>query len=100
MSEPQKDDSDAMMNAVLMLISMGLPIPSWEERLKELADYRKIHGTAMFLNATVKTLQVGKLGRKQRSNTSCTRRKEIDRPPSESRIASFEWDRGAAWEDR
>jgi hypothetical protein len=28
---------------------------TWEDRLSELADYRKIHGTAMFLVATVET---------------------------------------------
>jgi hypothetical protein len=28
---------------------------TWEDRLSELADHRKIHGTAMFLGATAKT---------------------------------------------
>jgi hypothetical protein len=32
----------------------GLHHP-WEDRLSELADYRKINGTAMFLETTAKT---------------------------------------------
>jgi hypothetical protein len=35
---------------------MGIYSAAWEDRLSELADYRNINGTAMFLRATKKTL--------------------------------------------
>jgi hypothetical protein len=45
---------------------MGLPRRRLEGRLKKLAEYRKIHGTAI-LTATAKQLQFGKLGQNSRS---------------------------------
>jgi hypothetical protein len=38
---------------------MGQPQRCLGDRLSELADYRKIHGTAMFLTSTAKTSNLG-----------------------------------------
>jgi hypothetical protein len=57
---------------------------SWDERLKELTDYRKITGIATFLTATAKT-SVGLWVNNQRDATSAPRRKTLVMTPTESR---------------
>jgi hypothetical protein len=47
------------------------------ERLSELADYRKIHGTAMFLNATAKTSSCKWVSNQRRQLQAAPRRKKI-----------------------
>jgi hypothetical protein len=74
-------------------------VRTWEDRLSELADYRKIYGTAMFLRASENT--AGSLGPQPRGhNTGCTRKERIDDFPYPG-IESLGLGRfGAAWEDR
>jgi hypothetical protein len=70
----------------------------WEDRLSELADYRKIQGTAMFLETTKKT-QLANWVTTQRSKV-VPRRKEIVYDSSriqELESLGFEWSHGAAW---
>jgi hypothetical protein len=56
----------------------------WEDRLSELADYRKIHGTAMFLTSTAKNNPIWEVGQTQGSQVA--RRKDVVYdPPSEFR---------------
>jgi hypothetical protein len=40
-------------------------VAAWDGRLKELADYRKSTGTAMFLQSTAKSIAVGRNPKEQ-----------------------------------
>jgi hypothetical protein len=71
MSKTQLDDDDGDDEVVLS----G---SSWEERLSELADYRKIHGHCNIPANTVKTSSWVIGSQSKRGITSCTE-KELNR---------------------
>jgi hypothetical protein len=100
MSETQLDDSDEFADD-----DCDLPSPSWEARLSELADYRKLHGHCSVPynnseNSKLATWVINQ-GRQYRlhqdgekSNMTLSRMHKLE-------SLGFEWDkRGSAWEDR
>jgi hypothetical protein len=78
--------------------------PSWEERLRELADYRKIHGDSNVPHRYSENIQLGKWVSTQRWNYKMHREGKTS-PMTPFRIQkleslSFEWDcSGPSWED-
>jgi hypothetical protein len=78
---------------------------AWQDRLTELADYRKIYGHCNIPENYSGNAQLGKWVRKQRSNyTQRIKGKKSSITLyriQELESLGFEWDRfGAAWEDR
>jgi hypothetical protein len=53
--EGKKSHMTIPNSALESLVSWNGTVPAWDERLKELADYRKIHGHLMSPTTTVKT---------------------------------------------
>jgi hypothetical protein len=78
---------------------------AWEERLSELADYRKIHGHCNVPKLYSDNTKLGSWVAKQRTNYRLHEKGKTS-PMTPSRIQAlesfgFEWDsHGAAWEER
>jgi hypothetical protein len=78
---------------------------TWEDRLSELADYRKIYGQCNVPNRYSENTKLGAWVKNQRSHYKLREEGKIS-PMTPSRIQAleslgFEWDsHGAAWDDR
>jgi hypothetical protein len=74
----------------------GSHVAAWEDRLSELADYRKIHGHCNVPKRYIENIQMGYWVSKQRNNyrMTLTRIQKLE-------SLGFEWSsHGTSWEDR